>query len=197
MASPNIPLRVGNGEYLVLPVCLPPIPSFPESATHYFYARAHAPQHADGTTSRALFLANVPIDANDILLKHLLSDQLGLPAGRIQHVDFLDPRGRPAPSSEARAAPGTLRSTKRKRQDLEEAAAAEIDVRLPPTWDRTVHPAGTNAVVVFVDRASRDAALKAIAAAAKERKTITWGEGVRKEMPALGAQRELRRRRIG
>jgi Rrp7 RRM-like N-terminal domain len=211
MSNPSgIPARIEG--FFVLPVSLPVLPSFPHPSFHYFYASTHDPKHADETTPQSLFLANIPIDANDILIKHLLGEQLDLPAGRIQDVQFRDARGRPEAGQSANDTRGEGSRAligidpeqrdgsvgrKRKRDlDLQEQADGPIHIDLPPIWDRTVHAAGTNAIVIFVDRASRDAALKAIKSVVPGGKKITWGEGLRKEMPPLGLQREFCRKVI-
>ena len=41
-------------------------------------------------------------------------------------------------------------------------------------------------VVLFVDRASMEAAFKAVQATRKERKEPVWGEGLEDKVPALG-----------
>lgn len=192
----KIPSRV-NG-LLVMPVQLPALPCFPTPIRHYLYASAHEPKHPDQLTPLSLFVVNLPIDANDILLKHLFSEQLGLPAGRIRNVHFVEPRGRSACANDASTTRNqmTLQKAdagpdkKRKRDvDLQEQAAASIDIDLPSTWSRTVLVAGTNAILVFVDRASRDAALKAIKSAARSEQSIVWGDGLNKKLPPLGLQR--------
>ena len=79
------------------------------------------------------------------------------------------------------------KSRKRKRggsggiiEDIEGAA-------LPSVWDRELQTSGLTAVVLFVDHASMDAALKAVKSTRKERKEPIWGEGLEGKVPALGS----------
>lgn len=88
------------------------------------------------------------------------------------------------------------KSKKRKRgssgsnmDDMEGAA-------LPSVWDRDLQTNGLTAVVLFVDRASMDAALKAVRSTRKERREPIWGEGLDDKVPALGFARYLNHHRL-
>jgi hypothetical protein len=89
---------------------------------------------------------------------------------------------------------GTLKgkkSQKRKRAVVEEDGELE-DVEgmaLPGTWEREVLRAGGTAVVVFVDRASVEAVMKAVRRVRKHGEAVVWGHGVEGQVPSLGSQR--------
>lgn len=186
-SSTKIPLQIAG--YNVLPLSLPPLPSFPQAATHYLYLVPHQPKIPTPTASRALFLVNVPFDATEIHIKHLFSAQIGLPAGRIEDVQFERQRRKANGMDEASGTKAfqTKKSKKRKRgssggiiEDMEGAA-------LPSVWDRDLQTNGLTAVVSFVDRASMDAALKAVRSIRKEQREPIWGKGLEGEVPALGS----------
>ena len=184
--SSTVPLQIAG--YNVLPLSLPPLPSFPQTAIHYLYLAIHQPKIPTPTASRSLFLVNIPFDSTDIHIKHLLSAQIGLPAGRIEDVQFEGQRRKGGGMEEASAPTPTpnKKSKKRKRgsggsnmDDMEGAA-------LPSVWDRDLQTNGLTAVVLFVDRASMDAALKAVRSTRKERREPIWGEGLDEKVPGLG-----------
>ena len=183
-SSTKIPLQVAG--YNILPLSLPPLPSSPKPAIHYLYFTPHKPKIPTPTASRSLFLVNVPFDATEIHIKHLLSAQIGLPAGRIEDVQFGNQR-RKGGNGEVAKLKQDKKGKKRKRgsdgTDLEDAEGSA----LPSTWDRDLHYNGLTAVVLFVDRASMDAALKAAKAIRKERIEPVWGEGIEDKVPALGS----------
>ena len=179
----EIPLEISG--YFVLPLALPVQRSFPTPATHYLYLRPHEPKIPTEDTPRSLFLVNVPFDATEIHFRHLFGTQLD--GGRVERVDFEGARSKSKP---AVAPPGpTKKGKKRKRaeiQSMDEVEGAE----LPKVWDRELHHSGGTAVVVFVDRVSMDASLKAAKKAAKGGKKIVWGEGVEEKVPKLGSERK-------
>ena len=183
-SSTKVPLQVAG--YNVLPLSLPPLPSFPNQATHYLYFAPHKPKIPTPTASRSLFLVNVPFDATEPHIKHLLSAQIGLPAGRIEDVQFANQRRKGGNGEEAKTKQGQ-KGKKRKRgsdgTDLNDAEGSA----LPSTWDRDLQYNGLTAVVLFVDRASMDTALKAAKALRKERIEPVWGEGIGNKIPALGS----------
>ena len=177
-------------DYHVLPLVLKPLASFSTPATHYLYLRAHEPKIPDPTTPRSLFLVNVPIDATDAHFKGLFSTQLGLPNGRIEEVRFdgakrastsLDLESTTVKSSQH------AKSKKRKRGENIEDQAQLLEAEMPSTWDRELHKSGSSAVVVFVDRASMEAALKAVKRSRKAQKDIQWDDGLEGKLPALGS----------
>ena len=117
----------------------------------------------------------------------LLSAQIGLPVGRIEDVQFEGQRKSSAAGEDFSIPKPAKKGKKRKRgsggdhlEDMEGAA-------LPSVWDRELQTKGLTAVVLFVDRASTDAALKSVKAARKEKNEPVWGEGVDSKLPALGS----------
>ena len=189
--APKYPLNISG--YTVFPVDLPPLPSFPQTAKHFLYIQPHEPRIPDADSPRSLFVANVPVTSTEIHFRHLFSAQLS--AGRVERVEFQDApqQRRIKPIAPIQGKPNTHKggnNKKRKRETIEDIQA-EIDASatLPPVWDRELHPSGTHAVVVFVDRASMEAGFKAVKAAAKAGRKIVWGDGIGERIPALGRQR--------
>ena len=175
--------------YNILPLSLPPLPSFPEAATHYLYLVPHQPKIPTATASRSLFLVNVPFDSTETHIKHLLSIQIGLPAGRIEDVQFEGQRRKGSGMDES-SGPKThqnKKSKKRKRGSNGNTIEEMEGAALPPVWDRDLQTNGLTAIVLFVDRASMDAALKAVKSARKEQREPVWGEGLEGKVPALGS----------
>lgn len=83
-----------------------------------------------------------------------------------------------------------LTKRKSKKRKRGENGGAAVDLKrsvLPDTWDRELHRSGSTAVVVFVDRTSMDASLKAVSRASKQGKKPVWGEGIEGTLPALGS----------
>ena len=185
-SSTQIPLEIAG--YTIFPLSLPPLPSFPHAATHYLYLIPHQPKIPTPTASRSLFLVNVPFDSTEIHIKHLFSTQLGLPAGRIEHVQFpgqrkdsgIDEASGPKASSNTKSKKRKRASTGGSLEDMEGAA-------LPSVWDRDLQTNGLTAVVLFVDRASMDAAFKAVKVMRKDQREPVWGEGLEGKVPALGS----------
>ena len=190
--APSNPIPRQIAGYDILPISLPPLQSFPTAATHYLYLAPHQPKLPSPTASRSLFLVNVPFDATVGHIKHLLSVQVGLPVGRIEDIQFEGQRrqGTFANAKESSNEKPIKRGKKRKRggetgniENIEGAA-------LPSTWDRELQINGLTAVVLFVDRASSDAALKAVRVAHKKGEYPVWGDGMEDMVPALGSASE-------
>lgn len=173
--------------YTVLPVQLPALPSFPKVTTHCIYLRPHEPKLPDPDSSRSLFLVNVPVTTTEAHLRHLFGQQLR--SGRVERVDFQD--GATYKSARDVASQGGKNSKKRKRVTVEELEAQLESSQLPSTWDREVHTSGAHVVVVFVDRPSMKATLKAAKRVAKTVMNVAWGEGIEEKLPALGSARYL------
>jgi len=201
--SPAIPLTISD--YHIFPLDLPPLLALKSQppATHYLYFRPHAPKIPSPDTSRSLFLVNVPFDATETHLRTLFSTQLGLPAGRIERVRFegqrvkdREPRGETGDGIVEGELKGILKggkkSKKRKRAAFEEQGELEDmeGMALPRMWDRDVLRAGGTAVVVFVDRVSMEAVVKAVRRVRKSGEKVVWGEGLEGMVPSLGSQRE-------
>jgi len=173
------------GDYTVLSLGYPPVTSFPRGITHYLYIRPHAPKVPTPDTARSLFAVNLPIDATESSLRKFFAGT-SLGERRVERVEFEDL----APKKSI-ASLNVISNKKRKRSKdstvrvAEEMLGAEAD--LPKTMDREMLRSGSCAVIVFVDRASADAALKACRRVAKEGERIEWdGDG------SLGLQRMYR-----
>lgn len=185
-SSSKVPSEIAG--YTIFPLSLPPLPSFPEVATHYLYLAPHQPKIPTPTASRSLFLVNVPFDSTDIHIKHLFSTQIGLPAGRIEEVQFEGQRGKFDGRDGATASETSQHKKGKKRKRGKGGGSVEDmeDMALPPVWDRELHTNNRTAVLLFVDRASMEAAFKAVKLMRKERKEPVWGEGLEDKVPALG-----------
>ncbi|KAK2796848.1 hypothetical protein FQN50_009409 [Emmonsiellopsis sp. PD_5] len=190
----SVPLSISG--YSVLPIELPPVPSFPNSATHYLYIHPHEPRVPEPDSSRSLFIVNIPITTTETHLRHLFSAQLS--SGHVERVDFHESTAKKPstttttpPQQNGPPANDSNNSKKRKRVTAEDLQHDLDTTTLPQTWDRPLHASGSHAIVVFVDRPSMEASLKAIKKAAKNKTKIIWGQGVEDEgrVPPLGIQR--------
>lgn len=179
------------GDFATLPLALP-LPASkssakaaPPSAVHWMYIAAHEPRRATSDTSRSLLAANVPIDSNEHNLRSLFANSLG--GARIERVDFEpgDVVGGAPPSTRKPAtlpsAENEKRGKKRKRNDVNDTLqAAESQLPYPPR-DLQVLKSGSNAVLVFVDDASQQLAMKAVRKAASSARkgggTVQWDNG--------------------
>lgn len=174
-------------EYLILPIQLP-ASGAGDLATHYLYLRRHEPKVPTKDDSRSLFSVNVPVDATEAHLRGLFSNIGG---GRVERVVFEGEEKTEGVTSGVGA-----ESRKRKRgEDLGAKEAAAVI----KTWDREIGRSGATAVIVFVDSASREMSLKAVAKAVTKSKkksgsgdgAVVWGEGISdgSKIPALGISR--------
>ena len=188
--SNNVPPLVHG--FHVLPLTFPALPSLPITATHYLYIAGHDPKIPTETTPRSLFIVNVPIDATEAHIRHLLSSQLGLPQGRIEGVTFEKQRNHQnVGGSGSEGGDGGAQSKKRKRSISQRPLRVLEESRLPSTWDRELQVNGGSVIVTFVDNVSMDATLKAVARAIKASLQIIWGDGLNVELPQLGSAREM------
>ncbi|MCJ1388735.1 Ribosomal RNA-processing protein 7 [Xylographa bjoerkii] len=196
------PLKVAG--YHMLPLLLPTLPSFRTQAVHFLYLHPHEPKIPTPTSPRSLFLVNVPFDATEAHIRYLCSKQLGFPSGRVEEVQFEGTRKRPSQENgDAQAglaqAQNGKKSMKRKRAG-EAGEGARLDqmdeMRLAETWDRPIWHSGSNAVVVFVDRTSMEAVVKAVRRVRKAGESIVWGDGMETKMPVLGSQRYLNHQKM-
>lgn len=179
------------GDFSVLPLSIPPLPSYPHATTHHLYVRRHEPKNPSPDDARSLFVTNVPTDSTEPHFRAIVSSLVG--PGRFESITFeADKRTSPASLEPAQAARlAAIASRKRKRDDAdsddsedEEALAA----RLPTTWTRKIHRSGSTAVMLLADGKSVALVLKAIAKAHKTNKFPVWGDGVTDKVPPLGAQ---------
>ena len=185
--APSVPSQIAG--YSVLSLSLPPLPSFPKEATHYLYISPHQPKIPQPNAERSLFLVNVPFDATIIHLKHLLSLQIGLPAGRIEDVRFEGQKGVGGYGEDAPLGKQILdaKGKKRKRGGKSIEAGHIKGAELPSTCDRDLIMGNLTAVAVFIDKSSAAAALRAVKRVQKEKMRPVWGEGVEDRVPALGS----------
>ncbi|KAL8811047.1 MAG: hypothetical protein Q9223_003170 [Gallowayella weberi] len=184
--SLSTPLEVSG--YKVFPIRLPPLLSFPESATHYLYLRPHEPKLPTPAAARSLFLVNVPFDSTELHIKNLLSVQLVLPPGRIEEVQFEGSRKRIGSAEASTAEPRKAKKEKKRKRGPEAGDIEELDgTAFPDTWDRELRTDGRTAVVLFVDRISMEAAYKAVSRIQKEGPVPVWGEGIQDKVPPLGS----------
>lgn len=171
--------------FVALPVQFKCATVFPEPVAHYIYLRPDEPKLPTTESPQSLFLVNIPITTTEQHLRHLFAGQLS--AGRIKRVDFSGATRNSNTSGENVQV--AKNSKKRKRVTSSELELELETAALPKTWDRTIHPSGSHVVVVFVDRPSMEASLKAARKAAKLGTTIIWGEGIETRVPPLGIRR--------
>ena len=164
------------GDYSILSLQTPPLPTYPTTSTHYLYVRAHDPKLPDPRSSRSLFIVNAPIDATETHFRTLFADHLG--GSRVEQVGFEST----GPTKSAMVKPAQPPSKKRKRVEEEDAA-----MELPPSWDRDIQRSGSAAIVIFVDKPSMEVALKHVKRAAKTRTELLWAQS-EDRLPALGSQ---------
>ncbi|OAT08016.1 meiotic recombination protein DMC1 [Blastomyces gilchristii SLH14081] len=146
--APKLVFPLSISGYSVLPIDLPPMPSFQSSATHYIYLRPHEPRVPDADSARSLFVVNVPVTATETHLRHLFGAQLS--SGRVERVEFHDTAVKKPPTITVTPTPVT--NAKKRKRDSTEELQVELDtIELPRTWDRELHPSGAHAVVIFVD----------------------------------------------
>ncbi len=168
--------------FVALPVQFKPTSASSETVTHYIYLRPDEPKLPTIESTQSLFLVNIPITTTEQHLRHLFAGQLS--AGRIKRVDFSDSVG--SSNIQGGNVQTAKNSKKRKRITSSELELDLENATLPETWNRTIHPSGSHAVVVFVDRPSMEASLKAARKAAKLGTMIIWGEGIEDRVPLLG-----------
>ena len=183
-------LPVTIGDFSVLPVSIPPLPSYPHPATHHIYVRRNAPKIPTENDSRSLFLTNVPVDSTELHLRGLFTALVG--AGRFESATFEEERKSLHAQTDVlpgQAARLAAHSKKRKREDDQiERAKEEAAARLPSSWSRPLTASGSSAVVLLADEKSVERALKAIAKSSKTKRYPTWGEGVESRVPPLGSR---------
>src|SRR5215469_6321784 len=83
--KPKIPQTIAG--LLVLPLSLPPqkvLPNSTATQTHYLYLRPDAPKTPNPDTPRSLFLANVPVDADESSLRSLFKELCGSIVERVE-----------------------------------------------------------------------------------------------------------------
>ena len=170
--------------FVTLPIEFPASPVLLITSKHYLYLKPHDPQIPDPSASRSLFVANVPVTATELHFRHLFGTQLA--AGRVERVDFNDSPDR----VRSEHAKSEFQNGRKRKRVTEEEMRLELQAhQLPAVWTSTIHPSGSHAVVVFVDRPSMEASLKAAKRAVKLSSRIIWGEGIEDKVPGLGLRR--------
>ncbi|KAH8671268.1 ribosomal RNA-processing protein 7-domain-containing protein [Xylariales sp. PMI_506] len=171
-------------DFSVLPIAIPPLPSYPVSATHYVYLRKNVKVVTQDDT-RSLFLANVPVDSTEAHFRAIFSTLVG--AGRFESITFEHDAKASKLSHEPAQALKLAALKKRKREDEEaqnrkEEAAAE----LPDVWTRQLHRTGGTAVALLADEKSVELVLKAVRKLQKSKKFPVWGEDADSKAAPLG-----------
>ncbi|OHE94010.1 MOSC domain-containing protein [Colletotrichum orchidophilum] len=177
----------GDG-FIVFPVKLPALPSYPITALHEIRVRRNAPKIPTEIDDRSLFLKNVPVDSTEAHFRQVFSALVG--PGRFESIAFEDDRKNAAAVDPVNAARimGLGKKRKRGEQEAEERAKEEEVARLPETWTRRLRKSGSSAIVLFADEKSVELVLKAIKKANKTTKFPVWGQGVSEDEPELGSE---------
>jgi ribosomal RNA-processing protein 7 len=182
----KLPPRLG--EYDILPISIPSVPSFPVKATHCLYIKHHEPKITTPNVARSLFLVNIPIDSTEEHFRAIFTTLIG--AGRFESVIFENEK-RPSTLTPT-VDTGAKKDKNLKRKRGVEGKTTDSNVgQLPKVWDRDLHRSGSTAVAVMVDQKSAEAALKAIRKVHKSGAYPVWGAGVEEKVPKLGSERYL------
>ncbi|KAE9976119.1 hypothetical protein EG327_008224 [Venturia inaequalis] len=185
----SIPSKVQD--FTIVPLQLPPSPAcLPKTTQHYLYLRRDAPKPGEEPTpdiKRSLFVANLPIDATENNLRKLFKDVAGAGVERVEFDEHMQRARRGLVLGGEMVVQGTVvkvdvndggRGKKRKRgaADEEEGVVKRQieEMKLPEVWDRGVLRGGGCAVVVFVDEASREGALKECGRVKKRGRVVEW-----------------------
>lgn len=183
----QIPREVSG--FTALPISFLASSAYPTTTKHYIYLKPHDPNVAELDAPRSLFLVNIPITTTELHLRHLFGTQLA--TGRVERIHFSD-----SSAKSDTTIPQIKGSKKRKRVTTEELTVELETYRLPEVWQRGIHPSGAYAVVVFVDRPSMEASIKAAKKAVKLGTGIIWGKGIEEKLPSLGLQRYSNHNRL-
>lgn len=173
----------------MLPIRMPPLPSFPHSIVHEVRIRRNTPKVPTPDDSRSLFLKNIPTDSTEAHFRSVFADLVG--AGRFETIVFDDEPAAALPADPARATKMQGLARKRKLMDVEaeeERARDELAAQLPPIWTRSLRRSGGTAVVLLADDRSVQLVLKAAEKARKSSRYPVWGEGLADEVPQLGSR---------
>lgn len=188
------PIPKTIGDFSVLPLSIPPLPSYPHATTHHLYIRRHEPKNPTPDDARSLFVTNVPVDSTEPHFRAIVASLVG--AGRFESIHFeADKKTSPASLEPAQAARlSAVASRKRKRgggddsdEDEDDEDIEEQIARLPTQWTRQVHRSGSTAVILLADEKSAELVLKAVAKLHKTKKFPVWGDGVTEKVPPLGS----------
>jgi ribosomal RNA-processing protein 7 len=175
------------GEYAILPISIPPVPSFPVKVKHCLYIKRHEPKIPTPNDARSLFLVNVPIDSTEPHFRAIFTSLIG--AGRFETIIFENEKRTSTLTTIVDTSTKKNRNLKRKRG---EGKATDSNIgQLPKVWDRDLHRSGSTAVVVMVDQKSVEVALKAVRKVHKSGAFPVWGAGVEGKVAKLGSERYL------
>lgn len=180
-------LNTSSDQFAILPICMPPVPSFPHSAVHEVRIRQNSPKLPTANDSRSLFLKNIPADSTEPHFRAVFTHLVG--AGRFETIIFEDEAKSALPVDPAQATKVQGFARKRKMMDVEaeERAREEEACQLPQIWTRQLHRSSSTAVVLLADDKSVQLVLKAIAKLQKNQKYPVWGENLADEVPSLGS----------
>lgn len=188
------PIPKTIGEFSILPLSIPALPSYPHATIHHLYIRRHEPKNPTPDDARSLFVTNVPCDSTEPHFRAVVASLVG--AGRFEGIQFDSDNKKTSPASlePAQAARlAAVASRKRKRDDQESEDEDEDEdleeqiARLPTTWTRQLHRSGSTAVILLADEKSAELVLKAVAKLHKTKKFPVWGDGVTEKVPPLGS----------
>ncbi|KAL7786648.1 ribosomal RNA-processing protein 7 domain-containing protein [Trichoderma ceciliae] len=181
-----VPIDAAGDQFAILPIQMPPVPSFPETALHEVRIRRNAPKIPTANDSRSLFLKNIPADSTEPHFRAVFTDLVG--AGRFEAITFEDDNKAAVAIDPARALKVAGFARKRKRGDVEDDEKAEEEAaRLPDIWTRQLHRSSSTAIVLLADEKSVQLVLKAIAKLQKTRKYPVWGQSLSGEVQPLGS----------
>ncbi|KAL7909722.1 ribosomal RNA-processing protein 7 domain-containing protein [Trichoderma velutinum] len=181
-----VPVDAAGDQFAILPIQMPPVPSFPETALHEVRIRRNAPKIPTANDSRSLFLKNIPADSTEPHFRAVFTELVG--AGRFETITFEGEDKAALAIDPARAVKAAALARKRKRSDLEEEEKAEEEAaQLPNIWTRQLHRSSSTAIVLLADEKSVQLVLKAITKLQKTKKYPVWGQGISGDVQPLGA----------
>ncbi|RCI12157.1 hypothetical protein L249_0968 [Ophiocordyceps polyrhachis-furcata BCC 54312] len=172
-------------EYAILPIRMPPLPSYPKASIHQIRVRRNAPKTPTPDDSRSLFLKNVPVDSTEPHFRAVFTSLVG--AGRFESIAFDDDATAAPTADPCQAAKVAGFARKRKRAGSEDDKSQQDEAsQLPKIWTRRLHRSSSTAIVLLVDDKSVRMVLKAIAKLEKTQKYPVWGESLAGDVPCLG-----------
>ncbi|KAK6345030.1 Ribosomal RNA-processing protein 7 [Orbilia javanica] len=165
-----------------------------EPIFHYLFIKPHDPQYTPiisahpNINGRSLFISSIPFDST---VHHLRALFTAIGGGRIETVIFSD---EPLPTRSSTPDEKDIKNKKRKRSNLTANNRPTAETApWPSLWSRKLHPPGTTAVAVFVDKVACDLAMKAVTENSTDNPNLDyfWGSGIGKGnlIPELGKTR--------
>ena len=181
------PLEENGDQFSILPIKVPAIPSYPETAIHEVRVLRNAPKIPTANDSRSLFLKNIPADSTEPHFRAVFTQLVG--AGRFESITFDDESRTLLPIDPAQATKLTGFAKKRKRGDVEaeEREREEEAAQLPQIWSRRVQRSSSTAIVLLADAKSVQLVLTSLAKLQKSKKYPSWGKDVSDDVPDLGS----------